>query len=288
MSAPDRPAGMVRSADGTPIACWRLGAGAPVVIVHGGLGTAASWRPVAARLAERFEVFVFDRRGRGHSGDGDGPHTLQREVEDLEAVLAVAGPGAALLAHSYGGAVALEAARRAARGAVTAIVLYEPAVAAGGAIAADDIARMRALLAAGERGAALDTGIAALDAAGLVAADPRPAGARWPEGLLALAPTVPRELQAVTRPGLPVDRYAALTVPALVLAGTRSPAPQRRNCERLAAALPYARLERLDGLGHVAHTAAPAALTAAVTGFLASGTAQRSQPASSSSASGRT
>lgn len=282
MNAAERPAETVRSADGTRIAYWRLGAGAPVAIVHGGLSTAASWRPVAARLAERFEVFVFDRRGRGHSGDNDAEYGLEREVEDLEAVLAVAGSGAALLAHSYGGALALETARRATPGALSAIVVYEPAVGIDSAVPAAEIARMRSLLAAGETGATLDLAVAALDAAGLVAADPRPAGARWPERLLALAPTVPRELAAVTRPDLVAERYAALSLPALVLAGTCSPLPQRRHCERLAAALSQARLEWLDGFGHVAHRAAPAVVAGAVTDFLASESGRSSAPARSS------
>jgi pimeloyl-ACP methyl ester carboxylesterase len=208
MTAALEPTGHVPSADGTRIACWRLGAGPPVVIVHGGLGSSLGWRPVAQRLAEHFEVFIYDRRGR-------------------------------------------------------------------------------ALIDAGELDTALDLGIAGLDAAGLVAADPRPTGAQRPDGVLALAPTVPRELRAVTIPGLDFDRYRDLDLSALVLAGTRSPEPQRRNCQRLAAALPQGRLVWLGGLGHVAHTAAPDLVAAEVSGFLA-GVGQPSQAARSSSASGRT
>jgi pimeloyl-ACP methyl ester carboxylesterase len=127
---------------------------------------------------------------------------------------------------------------------------------------------MQALIAAGQSDAALDIAIAALDTAGLVSADPRLPGSRRPDAVLALAPTVPRELRAVTAPGLPVDRYATLAVPTPVLAGTRSPRVQRANCERLAAAVPGAGLTWLEGVGHVAHTAAPDAVAAALTGFL--------------------
>jgi pimeloyl-ACP methyl ester carboxylesterase len=236
-------------------------------VVHGGLGSSLGWRPVAQRLAERFEVFLYDRRGRGHSGDNPA-HALEREIEDAEALLGVAGPGAALLAHSFGGVVALEAAHRAERGAVAAVAVYEPAVDVGGTIAPADIERMQALIEQGEHDAALDIGIAGLDAAGLVAADPRPAGARRPDAVLALATTVPRELRAVTIPGLDSDRYRELDLPALVLAGTRSPAVQRRNGQRLAQALPQGRLVWLEGLGHVAHTAAPDHLARALTSFL--------------------
>jgi pimeloyl-ACP methyl ester carboxylesterase len=268
MTPQGEPTGFVRSADGIRIAYWRLGSGSPTVIVHGGLGTSVGWRAVAEILADRFEVFVFDRRGRGHSGDDRSAHSLDREIADLEAVLDVAGPGAVLMGHSFGGALALETARRAQPGRVAALVVYEPAVGVGGAIAARDIERMEALIAGGERDAAIDIAIAGLDAAGLVAADPRPPGVRRPDLVLALAPTVPRELRAVMLPGLGLGRYAALDLPVLVLSGTRSPRVQRDNCVALAAALPGGQLERLEELGHVAHTAAPDLVAAIIGSFL--------------------
>jgi pimeloyl-ACP methyl ester carboxylesterase len=213
-------------------------------------------------------VIVFDRRGRGGSDDGASPHSLAREVEDVTAILELAGPRAALAGHSFGGAVALEAARVAAPGAVVGVAVYEPAVGVGGTIAATAIDEMEELIASGDPDGALDIAIDGLDRAGLVHADAERSGARRPDTVLALAPTVPRELRAATMPGLPLDRYANLEVPALVLAGTASPDFQRRNCERLAASLPQARLAWLDGLGHVAHTAAPDVLAAELAGFL--------------------
>jgi pimeloyl-ACP methyl ester carboxylesterase len=270
----------VRSTDGTEIAFQRLGAGPAVVVVHGGLGTSAGWQRVAAKLADRFEVFLFDRRGRGDNHDRDRPHSLDREVQDVEAVLGAAGPGASLVGHSFGGAVALETARRATPGAVAAVALYEPAVGVGGTIAPAGIDAMDALIARGEADAALDMAIAGLDAAGLVHADPRPPGARRPDAVLALAPTVPRELRAVTQPGLDLERYSALDARAVVLAGSRSPKFQRRNCERLVAMLPHARLVWLEGLGHVAHTAAPDVVATELAAFLA---AHQNRPASSAS-----
>lgn len=259
----------VRSPDGTRIAYRRRGAGRPVVIVHGGLGSSDGWQRAAALLAQRFEVFLFDRRDRGASGDGASPHALEREVEDVEAVLGAAGAGAVLVGHSFGGAVALEAARRAPAGALHAVAVYEPAVGVGGLIAPRAIDEMERLIAEGEPDGALDLAIAALDAAGLVHADPRSPGARRPAAVLALAPTVPRELRAVTAPGLPFERYADVHLSALVLAGVRSPDVQRHNCERLAAILPRAELVRLEGCGHVAHTAAPEILAAELAAFIA-------------------
>ena len=144
MTAALDPTGFVTPGDGTRLAYWRLGAGPPVVVVHGGLGSSLGWRPVAQRLAGHFEVFLYDRRGRGRSGDNPA-HALEREIEDAEALLAIAGPGAALLAHSFGGAVALEVARRAQSGAVAAVAVYEPAVDVGGTIAPADIYNQFAL-----------------------------------------------------------------------------------------------------------------------------------------------
>jgi len=261
------PTGRVRSRDGTEIAYWRLGAGPAVVIVHGGLGSSLGWRPVATRLAERFEVFVYDRRGRGHSGDALR-HALEREIEDAEAILTLAERPVALVGHSFGGAVALETARRATPGSLAGVAVYKPGVGIDGAIALAEIERMQVLIEQDEADAALDIGLDALDAAGLVSADPRPPGVRRPDAVLALAPTVPRELRALTAPSLEHDRYAALALPVLVLAGRRSPARQRRNCERLAATLSNAKLTWLDGLGHVAHTAAPGVVAAELVAFL--------------------
>jgi pimeloyl-ACP methyl ester carboxylesterase len=260
--------GFAASADGSRIAYRRLGDGPAIIVIHGGMGSSVGWGPVAARLSRQFEVFLFDRRGRGLSDDGQRPHALQREVEDVQALLEIAGPGATLLGHSFGGAVALETARETQTGQVDALVLYEPAVGVAGAITPEAIERMQALISNGEPDAALDIGIAALDAAELVSGAPRRRATPRPAPLLALAPTVPRELRAVTEPGLDADRYATLDVPTLVLLGTSSPAVQRRNCEHLASTLPRARLEWLDGLGHVAHTAAPDVVAAAVSAFL--------------------
>ena len=203
----------IESEDGTRIAYRRFGSGPPLVVVHGGLGTSSGWMAVAERLARDFEVVLFDRRGRGASESSAEPHSLEREVADVRALLDHTGDGVAVVGHSFGGALALEAARLDAR--ISAVVVYEPAIGVGGAVPAADIDRMEVLLAGGEPDAALDVAIAALDAAGLVSADARVPGSRRPESVLALAPTVPRELRAVTAPGPSIERYANTIVPSL-------------------------------------------------------------------------
>lgn len=258
----------VRAVDGTSIAFRRVGRGLPVVALHGGLGTAASWGAVAERLADGHEFFLVDRRGRGDSDRGGDAHTLATEVEDARAVLRVAGPGAVLLGHSYGGAVALETARRASDGELAAVAVYEPAVGVSGLIATEEIDRIDELVRAGRLGDALEHGFDQLDAAGLVARTRMAPGARRPQALLDLAWTISRELRAVDALGPDLSRYAHVDLPVLVLAGAASPPRQRRLCEDLVHALPNGHIAWLSELGHVAHTASPDVVASALAIFL--------------------
>src|SRR5258708_31851350 len=100
----------VQSHDGTTIAFDQSGAGPALILVGGGLSTRQAGEPLAALLAPHFTVFTYDRRGRGGSGDTP-PYAVEREVEDLAAVLADAGGSACVYGHSSGAVLALEAAR---------------------------------------------------------------------------------------------------------------------------------------------------------------------------------
>ncbi|WP_421106442.1 alpha/beta fold hydrolase [Streptomyces sp. NEAU-S77] len=96
----------VTSTDGTKIAVTITGQGRPLVVSPGALNAAQDWQVLADLLAPRFATYAIDRRGRGASGD-NGEHTIQREADDIAAVLGLAGPDAILLGHSYGGLVTL-------------------------------------------------------------------------------------------------------------------------------------------------------------------------------------
>src|SRR5258708_7252327 len=98
----------VESKDGTSIACERVGAGPAVVIVDGALSTRGSKADLAILLGERFTVFRYDRRGRGDSGDTQ-PYAVDREIEDIDALIDAAGGSAFLYGHSSGGCLALDA-----------------------------------------------------------------------------------------------------------------------------------------------------------------------------------
>lgn len=260
----------VRSADGTRIAYRTIGTGPPIVAVHGGLGSSRSWEPVARLLGDRHEIFLVDRRGRGESGDGGDGHRLADEVDDVRAVIAVAGAGAALLGHSFGGALALELAAVAGPGEVGALVVYEPAVGVGGQIPDEQLAQLHQHVADGVPEQAVALSMRLLDEAGLLIADGPLSTLRLepsPE-FRRLAATVPREISAVAALDPDPARYAAIEVPVLVLIGERSPERARRNNEALAAAIPDATVVTLDGLGHVAHAAAPERVAAEIDRFL--------------------
>ena len=102
---------LAESADGTKIAYDRQGSGPPLIVVDGALCTrSANSKPdLAARLAPAFTVYSYDRRGRGDSGDTK-PYAVEREIEDIAALIERAGGPACLYGHSSGASLALEAA----------------------------------------------------------------------------------------------------------------------------------------------------------------------------------
>ena len=119
---------IIRSKDGTPIAYWHSGRGDPLLLVHGTVGEHLTWTPVLTALERHFSVYPVDRRGRGHSGDADA-YSLDRECEDIAAVIAAIGSAVNLLGHPFGGPCALEATRLTPN--VRRLILYEPAMPLG-------------------------------------------------------------------------------------------------------------------------------------------------------------
>src|SRR3989440_8951860 len=102
---------VVTSKDGTKIAYDKQGEGPTVILVAGALCARLSWSGpgLAKFLAPHFTVYNYDRRGRGDSGDTK-PYAVEREIEDIEALIDEAGETASLYGHSSGGALAMEAA----------------------------------------------------------------------------------------------------------------------------------------------------------------------------------
>ncbi len=245
----------VQSRDGTPIAFERMGSGPALIVVNGALSARQSGAALAARLAERYSVFLYDRRGRGDSGDTP-PYAIAREVDDLAAMLAAAGGSAFVFGHSSGGVLALEAARTLV---FIKLAVYEPPFIVDGARApapADYVARLNALLAAGQRGEAVQYWmrdvVGAPAAAVAQMAQPSP---MW-TALQALAHTMPYD-GAVLGDGLrggPLSsqHWAAVSTPTLVLDGGASPAWVHNTAQALAGVLPHALQRTLPGQTHSA------------------------------------
>jgi pimeloyl-ACP methyl ester carboxylesterase len=248
----------VTSKDGTSIAYDRQGGGPAVILVGGGLDDGAENAPLVPELAARFTVYNYARRGRGGSGD-TLPYALERELEDLQALLAEAGGSAHLYGVSSGGALALEAA--AAGLAVDQLAVYEVPY-----MVADELWRrwrryveqFETVLAEERRGKALEL---FMRLAGSSEEDI--AGARsspfWP-GLEAIAHTLAYDAACLGDGRPPSARLARITRPTLVVAGA-SPDPHMggmppdlfdRAAAAIAASVPRAERLTLAGQTHVA------------------------------------
>ena len=140
--------GTVESPDGTPIAYLRVGSGPALVVCHGSFASAPDWLPFAVELADTRTVYLYDRRGRGSSPYVSPGFAVDAEVDDLGAVSRIAGPGAAVLGHSFGGGCALSWAARERFGGP--VVVYEPRHAIDGPVSAGHIPEIRRLLADGD------------------------------------------------------------------------------------------------------------------------------------------
>ncbi|WP_158617038.1 alpha/beta fold hydrolase [Corallococcus exercitus] len=253
------------SADGTSLSYFRQGRGPALVWVYGTLSTWDDWRDVASRLSPHFTNFVLERRGRGSSADGMA-YALEREVEDVLALMREAGPGASLFGHSLGGILALEAATRRPP---ARLVLYEPPFPISQRIAPEAVDLVRTTWKREGPDAAL---VAAqhhifrmLKPEQLEAFRQTPQWAKQ----LGMMETFLREISAVADLPLGVERFRAMDTATLVLLGDQSPhVLLAEPAQALAKALPHASLRVLPGQGHVAHVTAPELLAREVEAFL--------------------
>lgn len=237
----------VTSADGTPIAVWRSGSGPPLVLVHGAMGDHTRWAPVIPALEERCTVLAMDRRGRGPSGDSDA-YSLEREVEDVVAVVEAAGDDVSLLGHSHGGVCALEAALRA--DGLSKLVLYEPPLGFLGG-SPEVVERLEALLAEDRREEALTLFITEVARQPPEAIELMRSLPSW-EARLAAAHTLPREERATREYRFDPDRFRDLGVPTLFMLGGDSPEPFRQASDAVAGALPNCKVVVMPGQRHAA------------------------------------
>jgi pimeloyl-ACP methyl ester carboxylesterase len=273
---PDR---VVRAPDGARIAIFRSGSaiGRPIVLVHGATADHTTWRTSGPLLGVRHPLYAIDRRGRGASSDGtpDEPYAIEREFEDLAAVVdaiaADAGGPVDVVGHSYGGRIGLGAALRTAN--LRRLVSYEGAPPAPGGPGYQDadagtLRRIESLVAAGHRDEALATfmrEIVAMPPADLAAfrADPI-----WQRRAAAIDTTL-RELAAEGSPAGSLEALGAVRQPVLQILGGASVASFGAATRALDARLRDGRIVTIDGARHAAHHSHAAEFSAAIEAFLA-------------------
>ena len=252
------------SADGTELSVRQTGEGDPLVLVHGSLDGIGAFSLVELPLAEGYSVWVYDRRGRGGSGDsGDSSeYALDREVDDLRAVITATGGVPHVVAHSYGAVIALQA--RLSGVPMRSLVVYEPPI-NGDAIDPQQITGIQ--LAVEE--SRLDDAIRdmATQLAGItddelaIAMKVPPIKKSLRDG----ARVVGREIEAIRACDW---SYLPVTdVPTLILRGERSDAavyPTNDQTSRIAS---RAEITTLTGQGHLGHVFAPSAFATTVLEF---------------------
>jgi pimeloyl-ACP methyl ester carboxylesterase len=246
----------VTSKDGTTIAFDRRGEGPAVILVGGAIQHRAidsNTARLAELLAPKFTVYHYDRRGRGDSGD-TAPYAVEREVEDIDALIRDAGGSAALFGMSSGAVLILEAADRGL--AITKLALYEPPFMVDDSrppLPEDYRERLTRMLAEGRRGDAVE--LFMTEAVGVPAdAVASMRGAPFWSGLESVAHTLPYDdaIMGDTTSGapLPAGRWATVTIPTLVIDGGESPAWARNAVQAIVDVLPRGQRHTLEGQTH--------------------------------------
>ncbi|MEV1048709.1 alpha/beta hydrolase [Streptomyces sp. NPDC049916] len=284
MSAPQRThtqSGHVTSLDGTRIGFTKSGTGPGLVLVQGAMADLHAYDTLAQTLAPSFTVYAMDRRGRGTSPKTYTPaHTLDRDVEDIDAVLAHTGANL-VFGLSSGAVITLEAARTLHR--VTAAALFEPPFYPHG-ISRTGIKRLNTEIEQGDQPSALlDALLVAQTAPTPLRILPRPLARALARIVLAvddrrtpprstlrdLLPAVRYDFHDVQTADGTITRYRSLTKPVLLLSGTRSPAFLQEAARTLHTVIPEARHTVINRAGHDApwNSGRPHAVATALTDF---------------------
>jgi pimeloyl-ACP methyl ester carboxylesterase len=242
----------VTSADGTMIAYEKVGSGPALVLVDGALcyrefGPA---RSLAESLKDQFTVYFYDRRGRGESGD-TLPYAVEREIEDLVAVITAAGGDAAVMGQSSGGGLALEAA--ASGVPIRKLAVYEaPYVGRTKANGrkVDDLGTLRQRIAAGDRGGAVSYFMVRMvGAPAFVPIMMRLMPKVWKQ-LKSVAHTLPYDTAVMDGFDVPTERLRTISVPTLVMGGSKGKANMQAAVQGVADAVPGAQRRILEGQTH--------------------------------------
>jgi len=264
----------IKAPDGEHIVLHSSGRGPDIVVVHGGGVTVDVYRRLAAALADRFTVHLYNRRGRADAPPRSLPYTVDQDIDDLAAVLRHTGAGN-VIGHSSGGFIALQAALRLP---IERLALYDAAVSIDGSFPSAWLDGARTAAAAGDTARAM-----ALTSAGIntqMAATKLPLGVqvaicrlflRTPIGRTMgdLLPMTLDESQQIRLHDGPADRWAGVTAEVLLACGAGGPPYYTRSNEALARALPRARTLHIPRSGHDAINRAPRRLVEPLAAFFA-------------------
>lgn len=243
---------IVTSKDGTPIAYARSGSGPPLALVYGNSDVSKFWdlADVRRTIAERFTVYIVERRGKGESGDHKA-YALEREVEDVVAVIESIDEPVTLLGHSGGAIYSLEAALLTDN--LSHLILYEPPIQVGYFTLdiGNELDQIKSLVDDGELEQALllflcDIAQLSDEEMNTFRSDPI-----WRDMVMA-ATTLYRELKAIGEYEFHPIRFAKMDTPSLLLTGSESPPFFRAATEAVNKALPDSRITVFEGQGHAA------------------------------------
>lgn len=246
------------SADGTPIAYDRMGEGPALIQVFGATAT----RALGAQRDDadgntHFTTYFYDRRGRGDSGDSADTATnaIEREIDDLEAMIDAAGGSAFVFGHSSGAVLALRAAARLGN-KIKKLALYEPPFVIDNSrapIPADYVAHLRELIADGDREGALIYFMTVAVGIPPEYIDGMKEAPFWASSV-AVAHTISYdgEIMGATMYGDPasLEQFTSVTTPTLVMVGSESPPYQQNAVETLAKIMPNAEYRSMAGQDH--------------------------------------
>lgn len=253
--------GSVMSADGTTIGFRQFGSGPGVVLLHGSMLAAQDFMKLAEALADDFTVTVPDRRGRGLSGAHGAGYGIEREVEDLQALLKETG-ASRVFGLSSGALIGLRTAR--VTPAIEKLALYEPPLSINNSVPVGWLPRYRRELADDKVAAALVSVLKGLEADRVFRTVPRfilvppmnlalrfqrkAVGDNVP--IPDLVPTMSADMQLVGQLADTIDDYATIDADVLLLGGSRSPAYFERSLEALTGVLPRSKRITIPKLDH--------------------------------------
>ena len=251
------------SKDGTRIAFERAGNGPALVLVSGALSHRQGGKPLAGKLVDHFTVYTYDRRGRGESGDTK-PYAVDREIEDLEALIEQAGGKAYVYGVSSGGALALQAAGKLGP-AVRKLAVYEPPYGQDPRAFAEQKDRIGQIVQTGKPGEAAAYFFSAIGTPPHVLEDIK-RSPDW-ESTKKMDFTLAYDY-AVLGDGSVPDTVRRMSAPTLVIDGEKSMEFVHKAADRIAELVPDARRKTLEGQ---THQAAPESVAPLLIEFFSAG-----------------